>query len=857
MRVLFLFFLLIAFCIAASSQQVTSEISSTKSASTKSAGSGQPNGGKVEVPIEKRRPINISKISSPITIDGKPDEDAWKSAAVFKDFYQTGPGYNTPPSKPTEVLMMYDEHNLYVAFKCWDDKDKIRATVAKRDQVFGEDNVRMWLDTFNDQRRAYVLGFNPLGIQQDGIFTEGQGADFSVDIVMESKGVIEDWGWSVEVKIPFKSLRYTAGKGKQWGFSCARNIDRFNDEFDEWLPDDRDVSGFLIKHGHITGLDEIKYEHTLEVVPSITVGETGERVAANEVPTGRFVNHQAKQDIGVNLKYTLSPNMTLDATVNPDFAEIEADAPVVTANQRFPIFFEEKRPFFLEGKDIFDSPLQVFYSRTIIDPDFAAKLTGKMGRNTLGFLVASDNAPGNYSEDERTTYAQCVARRELGSARPCPLGEFLDKNALFSVLRIKHDMGANNNIGFFGTARVFPQNRNFTGGFDGKYKLDKATVMTFQTTGTYSKKNFYDPNTDSVRYRPGSGFGYYWSLDFTKDTHGYFAEIFGRSNDYRADSGFTRRTNSNQGFFAYRVSTKSKPKATLIRLNSNQFIRYTFDFAGRPQYGLIGANLNAQLQGSLFVNFEAGDQFEKNYEEEFGAKRNPATGQSGAFFGPATRYARQPYFSLNINKIVNKQFNFYGFVGSIFGQFDYDFGAGDRFQRVSPAFVAYTQTPAYQAYLVELRAYLADPVHNERPDPPPAPGQDPGPGWQFDVQTGFEYKPINPLRITLDYTKSKLTRDDNKRVAFNANIFTLRTTYQFTRFIFVRARWDYDSMRANAAGQMLFGWNPNPGTAFYVGYNDDFNYNGFNRFTGQYEPRFERNSRTFFIRASYLFRKSF
>ena len=843
MRHFFPLLVFIIFAVPAISQNsnaVSSSSKSSSSVSTPGDATRSKNGGKTPVPPEKAKPIVIPEITTPITIDGHISEDAWKTAAVFKDFYQTGPGYNTEPSKPTEVYMMYDEHNLYVAFKCWDERDKIRASVAKRDNVFGEDNVRMWLDTFNDQRRAYVLGFNPLGVQQDGIYTEGQGADFTPDIVMESKGVIEDWGWSVEVKIPFKSLRYTAGKGKSWGFSVARNIDRFNDEFDEWLPDDRDVSGFLIKHGHITGLDQVKYEHTLEVVPSITLSESGERVSANEIPTGRFVNHQIKKDIGVNLKYTLSPNMTLDATINPDFAEIEADAPVVTANQRFPIFFAEKRPFFLEGKDIFDSPLQIFYSRTIVDPDFAAKLTGKIGRDTVGFMVASDNAPGNFSEDDRTQYQQCLTRRQNGSDEPCPTGEFLDKNALFSVVRLKHDFGANNNIGFFGTARVFPQNRNFVGGFDGKYKVNKATVMTFQAVGTYSKKNFYDPNTDSVRYRPGSGFGYYWSLDYSKDTHGYFAEIFGRTNDYRADSGFTQRTNSNQGFFVYRESTKSKPKAMLIRLDANQFIRYTFDFAGRPQYGLVGAGINGQMQGSVFFHFEAGDQFEKDYEEEFGAKRNPLTGHTGAFFGSPTRYARQPYLSFNINKIVNKQFNFYAFVGSIFGQMDYDFGSGPRFKRVSPAFVAY-QTKC------QIDPSTCDDV----------PGLDPGPGWQFDVQAGFEYKPTNPLRITLDYTKSRLKRYDNDKVAFDTNIFTLRTTYQFTRFIFARVRWDYDSMRANAAGQMLFGWNPNPGTAFYVGYNDDFNYNGFNPFTGQYEPRFARNTRTFFIRASYLFRKSF
>ena len=353
----------------------------------------------------------------------------WKTAAVFKDFYQTGPGDNIAPSKPTEVMMMYDEKNLYIAFKCWDEKDKIRATVAKRDEVFGEDNVRLWLDTYNDQRRAYVLGFNPLGIQQDGIYTEGQGADFSVDIVMESKGMIQDWGWSVEVKIPFKSIRYVAGKGKMWGFNAARNIDRLNDEFDAWMPDDRDISGFLIKHGKITGIDEIKYERTLEIVPSITVSETGSRKRTIPLavlnpntydptfnPTGlrdagRFVNDPIKADLGVTLKYTISPNITFDAAINPDFAEIEADAPVVTANQRFPIFFGEKRPFFLEGKEIFDSPLSPFYSRRIADPDAAVKLTGKVGRNSFGLLVASDNEPGNFTDDRKELLADCLRDR--------------------------------------------------------------------------------------------------------------------------------------------------------------------------------------------------------------------------------------------------------------------------------------------------------------------------------------------------------------------------------------------------------------------------------------------------------------
>ncbi|NOT48989.1 MAG: carbohydrate binding family 9 domain-containing protein [Acidobacteria bacterium] len=445
----------------------------------------EPKKGKIEVPAEKAKPQNVPIIAQAITIDGRPDEEIWQTAKVLKDFYQTYPGDNTTASKPTEVLLMYDEKNLYIAFKCWDERDKIRATVAKRDNVFGEDNVRIWLDTYNDQRRAYVLGFNPFGIQQDGIFTEGQGADFSVDIVMESKGVIEDWGWSVEVKIPFKSLRYAAGKGKLWGFNAARNIDRLNDEFDQWLPDDRNVSGFLIKHGKLTGLDGIKYEKTLEIVPSITLSETGRRTrvfpttAANP---DRFVNGPLKQDIGVTVKYSLSPNITIDAAYNPDFAEIEADAPVVTANQRFPIFFEEKRPFFLEGADIFQSPLRVFNSRSIVDPDLAAKITGKTGKTSFGFLAALDKAPGNYSEDERNN----------SGFRPA-ISEFLDEKAIFGILRVKRDIGKENDLGIFATYRSFVEQKNLLAGVDGRFKFTPRMTAQFQVVGSSSKRCFFDP----------------------------------------------------------------------------------------------------------------------------------------------------------------------------------------------------------------------------------------------------------------------------------------------------------------------------------------------------------------------------
>lgn len=799
----------------------------------------------VEIPPEKAKPHNVPKIALGITIDGRPDEEAWAGATVFKDFIQTFPGDNTAASKPTEVRLMYDEKHLYISFKCWDEKDKIRATVAKRDEVFGEDNVRVWLDTYNDQRRAYVLGFNPFGVQQDGIYTEGQGADFSVDIVMESKGIIEDWGWSVEVKIPFKSLRYSAGKGKMWGFNAARNIDRFNDEFDQWLPDDRNISGFLIKHGKITGLDEIKYERTLEIVPSITVSETGSRVQANEIAAGRFVNQPVKQDIGLTLKYTLSPNITLDATINPDYAEIEADAPVITANQRFPIFFQEKRPFFLEGQDVFSTPFQIFYSRQIVDPDVAAKLTGKVDKTSFGFLVASDNAPGNYSENEINS-----------ESRFRQIGEFVGKNATFAVLRVKRDFGKENNVGFMATYRGFPEQKNLLASIDGRFKFSPKLVSQFQLVGTHTRDCFFESNFDPLddplqaqrnrdicgtgdpvnpndvngsqstyeRYRTGNGLAYYWNLDFTAKNYGWYFETGGRSKLYRADSGFTRRTNTNFLFFGTRISTESKPKAAIVKIDWRNNAGTNYDWKGRLQDISLSTNVSFALQRTTFVNIDTGVYNERLYEDEFGLTRSAT--RNGEFFGPDHRSVWQHTMSGNINTTPFKKLNLGLFLGTIYNAYDFDFGAG-RMPRVSPSYLS-------------------------------GDGRlDPGPGRQYDAELYVEVKPVDQLRASLSYRKSSLTRKDTGLQAFDTNIFTLRSTYQFTRFIFTRLRYDYDTLSRRAGGQLLLGWTPSPGTSFYAGYNDNFNLSGFNPYTRDHEAGFARNSRTFFIRASYLFRKSF
>lgn len=779
----------------------------------------------VAIPPEKARPVVVPRFDKPPVIDGKLDDEVWKTAVTLKDFYQTNPGDNIAPSKPTEVMMGFDSKFLYMAFHAYDDPAKVRATVVKRDDVLNEDNVRVFLDTFNDKRKAYVLAFNPLGVQQDGIITEGGGTDYNVDLVMESKGIIAEDGYTIEVAIPFKSLRYEAGKGKIWGLHLWRNIDRFDDELDSWMPIVRGRASQLEQEGHITGLEGLATERTLEIIPTLTFSEEGRRIKVypqafldanpSVIDNGRFVNKPIKADPGISVKLGITPNVTLDFTANPDFAQVEADQPVVTANQRFPIFFDEKRPFFLEGADIFHTPIQAVHTRTIIDPDYAVKLSGKTGRNSFGLLMASDNAPGNFSEEEindPTVFTE--------------IERFVDKNAYIGVLRFKRDVGKESSLGMIATSYNFIEKHNQLAGIDGHLKLDKKTVFNFQTISTTSRRFFYDPDEDKEIYRTGNAFAYYWNLDYTGRNFGYLIQGQGRTRDYRADVGFVPRTNTNNYGSFFRFSSDPKPKSTFIGWTMFHGLSTNFDWQGRSQEVNYFTNMNLQFTKQTSFGVEYDDFYERVFEEEFGPKRT-ATRQ-GAFFGPdSERSLHGRAISLNVETTPTKKLSLEGFVGHRWNIFDFDFGAGPRFPRVSPA-------------------ALND----------PGAALDPGASNTFDVNFGASYKFTNAFNASVEYMRNRFTRNETGRTVFIDNITSLHATHQFTRFTFIRVRLDYDTLDSSVRGQYLLGWTPNPGTSFYVGYNDSTNYNGFNPFSGLHEPGFRRNGRTFFIKTSYLFRRS-
>jgi len=847
MKKAFLFLITLTLSSVAAFGQPSAAPSATPSSSPKDEAPAKPAGGAkpaLVLPPEKAQPVKMPKFDKPPVIDGKLDDEVWKQAKVLKDFYQVQPGDNIAPSKPTEVLLGYDSKFLYVAFHCYDEPDKVRANIPKRDNIFDDDYVGILFDTFNDHRKAYEFDFNPLGVQADGIWTDGQNEDFNPDIVMESKGMLTSDGWTVEAAIPFKSLRYVAGKDKLWGAHFWRRIKRFNNELDMWMPLNRDISSWLAQEGHLSGLEGISAERTLELIPSLTLSETGKRratlssaqLAAGMLDPGRMVNDPIKFDPGLTGKYTITPNVTLDFAINPDFAQVESDQLVVTANQRFPIFFAEKRPFFLEGIDIFQTQIAAVHTRAIIDPDFAVKLTGKVDRNTFGLLLASDNGPGNFSAEERLT------------ANPRLIG----KNASVGILRLKRDIGKKDSfIGLLATYDRFVDRYNELGGFDTRLRVNKQTTFTAQVLATHTRRQFFFPDEGGTFDRKKNGFIY--ALDYNKDGRhfGYDLSAVGRTLYYRADVGFNRRTNTNNlnGFFRY--NSEPKPKARLISWRVYDDISTNFDWQGRSQV----FNNESQMQFSfrrqtyLGVGYDQG--YERVFEREFGPTRKAAAANCAltntcTFWGAddeRSAYRKGLYMFAGSTPMKKVDFNM--FINRGAGSLDFDFGAGPRFPRVS--------IPAVAARNARATGLCNGPV------PPPvcnAP-QDPGPGAFLHFDGSVNYRPSTPLNISLSFTKERLRRYDTGLLAFDENIVSLRSTYQFTRFIFARGRIDFDSLASNVKGQFLFGWTPNPGTAMYIGYNDDLSRNGFNPFSGQLEPGFRRNGRTFFIKMSYLFRKSF
>lgn len=412
------------------------------------------------------------RIEADAKIDGVLDEPAWAAAAVLTGFSQLRPVDGVPANDSTEVLVWYSPTAIYFGIRAYEAHGAAHATLAQRDNISADDNVQILLSTFADARQALVFGVNPLGVQMDGTMAEitaGSGgfgagvqarpqADLSQDFVFQSKGRLTPWGYEVEMRIPFKSLRYRDAAEQSWGINVIRDVQHSGFE-DTWTPVRLAASGFLSQEGTLDGLRDLRRGLVVDLNPELTQQTVGAPLdASNPAAAWRYQAHAPR--VGGNVRWGISSNLTLNATVRPDFSQVESDAGQAVFDPREALYFPEKRPFFLDGMEGFTTPSNLVYTRRIQQPAFAAKLTGKVSDLNIAVLSALD--------DRTTSRAYDPATGARG------------REPLYDIVRVQRDLGSLSRIGVTYTDKEDVGYSNRVADVDGRVVLGTRYTLDFQ-----------------------------------------------------------------------------------------------------------------------------------------------------------------------------------------------------------------------------------------------------------------------------------------------------------------------------------------------------------------------------------------
>jgi hypothetical protein len=433
--------------------------------------------------------VTIPRIEAEIRVDGRLDEPVWAEATRLGGFSQYQPVDGRPAEERTDVLVWYSPTAIHFGIVAYDrNPGSIHASVSDRDNIANDDNVTIYLDTFNDRRRAFFFGVNPLGVQDDGVRSEGAGTaagslgggsvDRNPDFIYQSKGMVTDSGYVVEVRIPFKSLRFPGGGAQRWGLNIVRDVKRTGSE-DTWTDARRANASFLTQSGTIDGLHDLHRGVVAEIQPFVTAAASG----AVDPESGRFSRGDVDPSAGANLKLGFT-NMALDATVNPDFSQVESDAGLVTINERFALFLPERRPFFLEGIELFSTPNQLVYTRQVVDPVAGAKLTGKFGKLNVAYLGAVDDAGPD--------------------------------NALFNIARLRRDLRGTSAAGLTYTDRIEGDNYNRVLAGDARIVFGRLYFLQGQLGGSWTRDAAGTRNAPVVEAefdRTGRAWGFNYQLN--------------------------------------------------------------------------------------------------------------------------------------------------------------------------------------------------------------------------------------------------------------------------------------------------------------------------------------------------------
>ena len=490
--------------------------------------------------------------------------------AHAENFLQKIPNDGAPASQRTDAYLGYDLVNIYVVFLCHDTQPNlVRSQLTKRETADGDDTVSVIFDTYQDQRRGYLFGSNPIGIQQEGLWSEDSGSDLSWDTVWNTNGKRTENGYIVIMSIPFRSLRFSHEDLQRWGIVLHRNIPRINED-DYWPYVSAKVNGRLNQEAVMDGLKDISPGRNIELNP---YGIWRASRSLNDLDTpARFEGETLGGRMGADAKFVIKDSLVLDLTVKPDFSQVESDEPQITVNQRFPVFFPEKRPFFLENSNYFNTDFTLLYTRNIVDPEYGARLTGKLGKWSMGFIFANDKSPGE----------------QVASTDP----EF-GKKAQFAIGRVAYDIFNQSTVGVMYTDREFDGSFNRIGGVDGTFKWKKNYFANFQllesSTQDLAGNYFAGP-----AFQTGGG---YSSTNFNANTL-YIDD----SNGYQTQVGFYSRPDYRR--FSNYANYSWRPKNSfIVSFGPTMFEDTNWDHEGTRLDYQINPGFRFEFKKSNFLNF--------------------------------------------------------------------------------------------------------------------------------------------------------------------------------------------------------------------------------------------------------------
>ena len=469
---------------------------------------------------DRQLDVRPPRVEADITVDGKLDEPVWQRASLLSGFSQFTPQDGIAAADSTQVRVWYSPTAIYFGIRAFQPAGTVRATLADRDKISNDDNIQILLGTFNDRRQATVLMVNPLGVQADGILVEkgtlGGGGftgtlaarespDLSPDYVFQSKGRLTDFGYEVEIQIPFKSLKYQSTDVQSWDINIVRQV-QYTGYEDSWAPARRAAASFLGQGGSLGGLRDLRRGVVIDLTPEATQRTEGAPNTPVPVPatqgTWRYIGKTPA--LGVTVRWGITNNLTLNGTVNPDFSQVEADATPAVLDPRRAISFPEKRPFFLDGIEQLSVPNNLVYTRAVVQPLGAVKLSGKVAGVNLAFLTAQDVASASASRAD---------------------------HPFFNILRMQHDLGASSRIGMAYTDRIDGDNWNRVLDVDGRWVWKTINSIQYQAAGSRTKQAGVESN------------GPLWDVRFARAGQNLSirSTFSGNSDQFFTKSGFLSR----------------------------------------------------------------------------------------------------------------------------------------------------------------------------------------------------------------------------------------------------------------------------------------------------------------------------